>query len=250
MSISRADLVRHMAEVHRGSNLVISAAGAVTEREEEILASAFHFPPGVPVSMVDEPALPQPSPGRWTYPKDLGQVYLEIGIPAVGMNHPDRYGIVLLANLLGGGMSSRLFQRVREEQALAYSIYTWTDFHVDTGCLCTSLSASPEKGPRALALVAQEYQRLRAGELEDEEIEMNRNQVLASMVLGLEGSMHQASRQARSEIFYGRFVPVEEMIEQLHAVSRDDLVRIAESFLDPALQTVVGHGPTKELVFG
>ena len=146
-------------------------------------------------------------------------------------------------------MSSRLFQKVREEQALAYGIYTWTDFHADTGCFCTSLSASPEKGPKALAVIAKEYQRLRDGDLHDEEIEMNRNQVLSSMVLGLEGSMHQASRQARSEIYYGRFVPVEEMIEQLHAVTRDDLVRIAETYLDPSMQTVVGYGPAQEIAF-
>jgi predicted Zn-dependent peptidase len=227
----------------------LAACGAVGEEEEVLLADAFRFPPGEAADRGVPSGVPGPSPGRFSYPKDLGQVYLEIGVPCVGMDHPDRYGLVLLANLLGGGMSSRLFQRVREQEGLAYSIYSYADFSADLGCLCTSLSASPDKGARALAVIAHEYQRLRRGDVDDAEIEVNRNQVLAAMVLGLEGSYHQMTRLARSEIYHGRFVPLEEMVAAVHAVTRDDVIRLAETYLVPEHQTVVGHGPGEDLSF-
>jgi len=247
-AIGRDDLLSHMRAVHRGGNVILSLTGAIGPRELEIVADAFRFPPGHR-EQGDRSAPPSPSPGSHSYPKDLTQLYLEIGVPTVGMDHPDRYGLVLLANLLGGGMSSRLFQRIREQEGLAYNIYCWCDFNADAGCLSTSLCASPDKGLRALEVVAEEYQRLRRGEVGDEELVTNRNQVLSSMILSLEGSMHQMSRLAREEIYFGRFVSLEEMIRQLFAVDRDQLVRLAEVYLDPALQTVVAHGPARELVF-
>jgi len=247
-AIGRDDLIAHMDAVHRGGNVVFALSGAITSGEIDAVAQAFHFPPGRPPLPPPVPA-PRPAPGHFSYPRDLTQLYLEIGVPTVGMDHPDRYGLVLLANLLGGGMSSRLFQRVREQEGLAYSVYSWADFNADTGSLCTSLCASVDKGLRALEVVAEEYQRLRRGEVGEEEIEMNRNQVLSAMILSLEGSMHQMSRLAREEIYFGRFVPLEEMIRSLYEVDRDELVRLAETYLDPTLQTVVGHGPAHELAF-
>ena len=248
LPIGRDDLLRHMQSVHRGGNVILSLTGAIGEREEAIVAQAFDFSPGSPPA-VTEGLAPGPAPGRFSYPKDLSQLYLEIGIPTVAAAHSDRYGLILLSTLLGGGMSSRLFQRVREQEGLAYSVYSWADFNADTGSLCTSLCASPDKGLKALSAVAEEYERLRRGEIDDQEMEMTRNQVLAAMILSLEGSMHQMSRLAREEIYIGRFVPVEELIRQLYSVDREDLVRLADTYLDPALQTVVGHGPKRQLHF-
>jgi len=247
-AISRESLLDRMRAVHRGENVVLTAAGAVTEERVEQIARAFHFPRGS-AEAGDELAVPGPAPGLFRYPKDLSQLYLEIGIPTVGIDHPDRMALFLLSNLLGGGMSSRLFQRVREEEGLAYSIYSWAEFSADAGAIGTTLAATPEKSERALAVIAAEYENLRRGQIEQDEIELNRNQVLASMILGLEGSMHQISRMARNEIYHHRFVCVEELIRKLYAVTRDDLVRLSESYLVPDRQTVVGHGPALQLSF-
>ena len=247
-AITREGLLARMRQVHRGENLVLTAAGAIGELQVEQIARAFHFPEGEAEPAVDLQT-PGPAPGLFSYPKDLSQLYLEIGIPTVGIDHPDRMALVLLSNLLGGGMSSRLFQRVREDEGLAYSIYSWAEFSTDAGAIGTTLAASPEKSERALAVISAEYEKLRRGELEQDEIEINRNQVLASILLGLEGSMHQISRMARNEIYHQRFVSVEELMRKLYAVTRDDLVRLAENYLVPSLQTVVGHGPALQLSF-
>jgi predicted Zn-dependent peptidase len=148
-----------------------------------------------------------------------------------------------MSNLLGGGMSSRLFQRVREEQGLAYSIYNYTDFFRDTGMLATSFSSSPDNCDRALAIVAEEYARLRGGDLDEDELESNKAQLMSSVVLGMESTLSQMLRLARTEIAFGRFVPLREVIDEIEGITRDEVVRLAEEFLDPVRQTVVGYGP-------
>jgi predicted Zn-dependent peptidase len=243
-AIGPDDLREFSSRVHRGSNVIIAAAGAVTPEIESQLVSAFGFPPGDVARSTDPVVLA--APGVHGYVKEgLSQQYVEIGIPAIPVTHPDRYALSLLSNLLGGGMSSRLFQRVREEEGLAYSIYNYTDFFRDTGMLATSFSSSPENCNRALAIVAEEYTRLRAGELDEHELETNKAQLISSVVLGMETTLGQMIRLARTEMAFGRFVPMDEVIDEIENIRIEDVVRLAERYLDPTAQTVVSYGPTE-----
>lgn len=244
--IDRATLQAHFERVHRGPNVLIAAAGALGEAEEELVARSFGFADGEAPAEAMLPA--PPSPGVWCHPKkSIGQQYVEIGVPGLPMNHPDRYVISLLSNILGGGMSSRLFQRIREEEGLAYGIYNYVDSFRDTGMLATSFSASKDKAQRALDLVAEEYARLRKGDLPADELLSNKSQLVSSVVLGMESVLSQTLRLARSEIAVGRFVPVAEIVTRVDAVTRDDVIRLAEELLDPAKQTVVGYGPLPKM---
>ncbi len=244
--IDRDALADWCAMTHRAGNLVLAAAGAIGEAELEMIQRAFDFEPGTFEPSPPVAAAPQPQCTS-ECAEGLSQQYVEIGVPALDVHSEDRYALSVLSSLLGGGMSSRLFQKVREESGLAYSIFSYTDFHRDTGLLATSFSSSPENCGRALEVIAEEYRRLRAGEMGEEEIESNRAQLISSVVLGMEGVLSQTLRLARSEIAFGRFVPVREIVDRVEAVTRDDLVRLAERFLDPALQTVVGYGPLEDL---
>lgn len=246
-SISREALLTRAGQVHRGANILLVVTGAVDDAVLDTVARNFDFPAGEAVAGPRGPVTPRP--GLECHPKDLSQDYVEIGVPTEGMGGTDRFGLLLVSNILGGGMSSRLFQSVREEHGLAYSIYSYADFHHDAGMLCTSFSASPEHTQAALDLVAQEYARLRRGEVSEAELEMNRAQLIGSVLLGLEGSMNQMGRLARGELYLGRFVPVEEIVAEIRRVTRDDVVRLAEATLDVAAQTVVGYGPTPTLRF-
>jgi predicted Zn-dependent peptidase len=244
--IDRAAIAGYCDRAHVGSNVLIAAAGAVTDEIEETIASSFTFRPGIVEGSADLPVTP--APGVHTYGKNgLAQQYVEIGIPTIPVTHDDRYALSLMSNLLGGGMSSRLFQRVREEQGLAYSIYNYTDFFRDTGMLATSFSSSPDNCDRALAIVAEEYARLRGGDLGEDELESNKAQLMSSVVLGMESTLSQMLRLARTEIAFGRFVPLREVIDEIEGITRDEVVRLAEEFLDPVRQTVVGYGPLEGL---
>lgn len=245
-AIGPDDLREFSGRVHRGSNVIVAAAGAVTPEIESQLASAFGFEAGG-IDRGADPAV-HASPGVHGYVKEgLSQQYLEIGIPSIGVTHPDRYALSLMSNLLGGGMSSRLFQRVREEEGLAYSIYNYTDYYRDTGMLATSFASSPENCNRTLSIVAEEYGRLRRGELDEDELETNKAQLISSVVLGMETTLGQMLRLARTEMAFGRFVPMAEVIDEIENIRIDDIVRLAVRYLDPAAQTVVSYGPVERV---
>lgn len=246
--IARETLREWCERTHRGDNVIISVAGALDDTGEQRVRAGFGF--GAGHFRRDTPHAADPAPGSWCERREsLQQQYVEIGIPALDYDDPDRYSLSLMSNLLGGGMSSRLFQRVREEEGLAYSIYNYTDFHRDTGLIATSFSSSPENCPRAMRVIAEEYERLRSGSVDEAELESNRAQLISSVVLGMESTLSQTMRMARTEMAYGRFVPIAEILEKIEAVSRDDVVRLAERFLDPELQTVAGYGPLESLEF-
>jgi predicted Zn-dependent peptidase len=220
--IDRVTLRRFSERVHRGPNLIVAATGAVTAQIEEMLSNAFGFPAGEVTRSPDCGVLP--APGVHLLAREgLAQQYVEVGIPTMSVTHPDRYALSLLSNLLGGGMSSRLFQRVREEEGLAYSIYNYTDFFRDTGMLSTSFSSSPENCNRALAIVAEEYERLRRGELDDDELTANKAQLVSSVVLGMESTLSQMLRLARTEMAFGRFVPIREVVDEIEGIRREDI---------------------------
>lgn len=246
--IDRGAIAGFCDRVHVGSNILIAAAGALTDEIEELIARAFTFRPGIVEGTADLPVMP--APGVHAYAKGgLAQQYVEVGIPTIPVTHPDRYVLSLMSNLLGGGMSSRLFQRVREEQGLAYSIYNYTDFFRDTGMLATSFSSSPDNCDRALAIVAEEYTRLRDGDLDEDELESNKAQLMSSVVLGMESTLSQMLRLARTEMAFGRFIPLSEVIDEIEGITREEVIRLAGEFLDPAQQTVAGYGPLDTLAW-
>ncbi len=245
-SIDREALVDWSRGVHCGPNLIVAAAGAIGEREEQILLESFPFPPGAPPRGPSLSA--EPAPGLHLHSREgLSQQYVEIGIPGVDVHHPDRFGLSLLGNLLGGGMSSRLFQRIREERGLAYSIFTYTDFFRDTGMFATSFSCTPDHCQEVLDLVAEEYLRLREGGIDEAEVQLNKAQILSSVILGMEGTSKQMARLGRSEMTYGRFVSVQEVLDAIEAIDARMLQALAERYLDPHRQTVVSYGPPNGL---
>jgi predicted Zn-dependent peptidase len=151
---------------------------------------------------------------------------------------------MLLATLAGGGMSSRLFQRIREELGLAYSVYTYSDHLRDTGLMATYLAVHPRNASRAIDAVVEEYRRIRDGEVTREELEDTREQLKGRVLLGLETSTARMMRMARNEMYYGRQIGDRELIRRIDAVSLDDLHEVAAGTLDAADLTVVSLGPS------
>lgn len=246
--IGPGQLHSHAQDAHRGGNVLIGLAGEVDESVERQVAAAFAFPAGHSRTLAAQAA--DPRPGLWNHPRDgLGQQYVELATPALAADHPDRYALALLASALGGGMSSRLFQRVREEEGLAYSIYSGAESYRDTGSLETSFSASPEHCQRALDVVAEEYDRLRREGLSARELELNRNQLRSGVLLAQEGSLNQVGRMLRDELVHGRHVPLAETLSAIEAITATDVQRLASGLLDPGRQTVVAHGPVEGLRF-
>jgi len=239
-----------------GSNMVISMAGNVQENFRDVVADCFDAPthPGLnddrfketpsPIkAAVIDMDLEELDPFSLEITSPIIQTYFEIGNLGVALGHPDRLPVFLLTNILGGGMSSRIFQAVREREGLAYTVYNYNDMGRDTGLVSCAGSCSPEKLERIVDVICVEYDRLIAEGLRDNEIQNNRAQIKSQLIFSLEGMVNKMFRAARNEIYYGRFVPVEELVEKVDSVGGDELVRCAKMYFDPESLLVATHGP-------
>ena len=151
--------------------------------------------------------------------KSLEQVQLCLGVLAPPVNDPDRYGVYLLNTMLGGGMSSRLFQTIREDQGLAYSIYSEMNPFRDTGSLCVYAGTSVDKTEKVLRLTLEELRRLKQETVSEAELKRAKDQLKSNMVIGLESSGSRMSNLARQQMYFGRFFGVDEIIEEIEAVT-------------------------------
>lgn len=159
--------------------------------------------------------------------KSLEQVQLCLGVPAPGVSHPDRYAIYLLNSILGGGMSSRLFQTIREDRGLAYSIFSEISPFRDTGSLCIYAGVAVDKTLQTIQLTMRELSRLKQEAVSEAELGRARDQLKSNMVMGLESGSSRMANLARQEMYFGRFFGVEEITREIEAVTPEHIQRLA-----------------------
>src|SRR5215469_15599602 len=231
-------------------NIVFSAAGNL-DHESFVAQVEQHFgqlTPGasMPFPRRDAPAaIPHITLRR---KKSLEQVQLVLGVTAPHVAHPDRYAIYLLNSILGGGMSSRLFQTIREDRGLAYSIFSETSPFRDTGSLCIYAGVAVDKTHETIRLTMQELTRLKQQMVSDSELKRAKDQLKSNIVLGLESSSSRMANLARQQMYFGRFFGVEEITREIEAVTPDDIQRLARDLFHPDLMalTLLGNlGPMK-----
>jgi predicted Zn-dependent peptidase len=180
--------------------------------------------------------------------KSLEQVQFCLAVPALPVAHPDRYAAYLLNSILGGGMSSRLFQSIREDRGLAYSIYSELNPFRDTGSLAVYAGCSAANTRQVLALTLSEFTRLKQEPVTAEELDRARNQIKGNMVLGLESSNSRMSSLARQQMYWGRFFSLDEITAEIDRVTAADIQRLAHQLLQPdhlALTLLGNLGPLK-----
>jgi predicted Zn-dependent peptidase len=227
-------------ERYRPANMVVAAAGpfdaaqmleAVTRRVDE--GSGAHVqerrPPGDNVQSTT--VLRRPTE----------QAHLVVGTRALDCHAPDRYALALVEQALGGGMSSRLFQEIRETRGLAYSVYSFRAAFSDSGALGLYAGTAPDRAGEVLEVVAHELAEIREQGLRPRELEVARGHVRGSILLGLEDSAARMSRIGRSELVHGEVPAIDEVLARIDAVSLDDAARVtAEVLGNPRVLAVVG----------
>ena len=231
-------------------NLVFSAAGHL-HHDEFVDAVAHKFgglkPFGIPI--VETETHPATNPHITLKKKrSLEQVQMCLGVPAPPVNSPDRFALYILNSMLGGGMSSRLFESIRENQGLAYSIYSELSPFRDTGSLSIYAGMSLDKTERVLALTLAELTRLKTEAVSHAELKRAKDQMKSNIVLGLESSSSRMNNLARQQIFFGRFIPIDEIVREIDAVTPDYTQRLANQLFQPELLalTLLGNlGPMK-----
>ena len=237
-----ASIRKFYGEHYRSSSLVVSISGCFDSAvAADAVARHFDVAAGNGVVSASKPGAQAP---RFAFEaKDTAQLQLQLGRPGLRREHEDRAALSVLNVLLGGGMSSRLFQSVREEAGLAYSVYSSHDAYRDTGVFGVSLGVRPDRGADALARVAAEMARFRREGPSPVELASGRAQLRGSLLLGQESVSQHMTHLAVDEIYHGRYVSVDERLERIARVSQDDVMRLADEFLVPETFTLAALGP-------
>src|ERR1700723_3138009 len=175
--------------------------------------------------------------------KALEQVQLCIGVPSHPIAHEKRHAGYILNTLLGGGMSSRLFQNIRERQGLAYSIYSDLNPYRDTGCMAVYAGTSRESASKVVQSVVSEFHKLKAEPVPAEELRRSKDQLKGSLMLSLESSSARMSNLARQEMYFDRFYDLDELIAKIEAVTVEDLTSLANEFFntESVAVTILGN---------
>lgn len=227
--LDREMLRTFMDARYRAGRILVAAAGAV-RHDDLVAALAPAFDAIAPTGAEAVEVVPVAAGGVTVVKKPLEQAHVCLGTPAVSQDDPDRYAAQVLNVALGGGMSSRLFQRIREERGRAYSVYSFLSAFSDCGYLGVYAGTSPEWVPEVVALVEETVDDVRRQGLERHEVERARSQLKANLLLGLETSDNRMSRLARGCLTFGRTVDVQEICDALDAVTADDVARVADRF--------------------
>jgi predicted Zn-dependent peptidase len=234
--------------LYRCPSLIVSLAGGFDTAEVRgRLSESLALSREAPVQDRRPPVVTPPGLVNWK--RDVSQEYLCLATPTPGFGDERRYALQVLSTVLGGGMSSRLFQRIREEAGLAYTVYSYSDFCQDTGLFGAFLGVSPEKAGAALDMTFEEMRLLRRDGFSQDELDSARAQVRGGVLMGLESLSTRMNRLARSLFYHGRYQTVEELLAIFDRLTVDDVMEQTAEFLDPARWTLVAYGPaaTREL---
>lgn len=216
--------------VYVPSNIVITAAGRLEHQQIVDFASQYFG------SLPDGVTLAPDTPAAATAPlilknkRSLEQMHLCMGVPAYPIGHERRYGCYVLSTILGGGMSSRLFQNIREKHGLAYAVFSELNLYRDCGCLAVYAGTSGENLKRVVGMVMDEFRALCTSPVPAEELRRAKDHLKGSLALGLESTSSRMSNLARQELFFGRFFTIDEMVSAIEEVDAEQVQTIAQDF--------------------
>ena len=243
-----ADLQALHARAYHPTQLIVAASGNV--QHEELLAVLERTGwsderPGDATRLIVPPAAAA-APLRKHVSRDGAQTHIVVGSAAISHGDPRRHAFVLLSVMLGGGMSSRLFQRVREELGLAYSISTFQSFHVDAGIHGVYVGTGPETAREALDAIDAELSDIAAKGLPAEELALGKSQLKGQITLSLESVSARMYRCAGVELYGEPYHTLDEMLALVDGVTSEQVADVASEFFSPDRQTVVSLGPGDE----
>jgi predicted Zn-dependent peptidase len=236
----------HAAHYHP-SNVVVAAAGNLEHDEVVALVEqALARDDGARPVRAAWPGGPAPKP-RAVLARDTEQAHAVLGVRALRTDDPDRYALAVLNQALGGGMSSRLFQEVRERRGLAYSVYSFRSSYEETGSLAIAAGTAPERLDELLEVVDAELARLVAdGGVSDRELVAAKGHLQGSLALGLESSSSRMHRLGRSELTLGEVPELDELVAEVGRVEADDVTRVVERVFGPPERTLAIVGPVDD----
>jgi predicted Zn-dependent peptidase len=242
--MDRSKVVSFWKENYSGKNIIVSAAGNLEHSKLISLVDKFFsfsngYHPPKPVKKVKS-AVAQ----AYYLKKPISQAHICIGGESISYKSEDRFPLMILNTYLGGGMSSRLFQQVREKRGLAYSVYSFLDFYSDVGLFGIYAGTDHQKLDLIQGLLKDELRLATSTPLKKNTLSKLKNQLKGNLVLALEGSSRRMSRLAKNEIYFGEYVSLDKLISGIDKVEQDDIIRIAQKVFRPDDFVTVILNPT------
>lgn len=241
-ALRRDELGDFFGRVYRPANLVVAAAGHLEHRVASELAHR-HFGALAPGPAAPNGRPPRPAPAIVTRSKkELEQVHFCLGTRSCSQSHEDRYATYILNTVLGGSMSSRLFQNVREKRGLVYSISSGVAAYSDAGVLTVYAGTGLESVDEVVRLTVEEFRRMREETVPPEELRRAKDHLKGSLMLSLENTSSRMNHMARQEIYFGRQFTLDEILERIEEVSAEDVQRVArEIFMGEMAMSILGN---------
>ena len=216
---------------YQPENMLFCAAGNLNHDElVRLVEKNFTLPAGKVPKKTDPPA-PQKQ-FKEQLPQGVHQTHICIGGTGLHYLSPQRYDLIALNTYLGGGMSSRLFQVIREKYGLAYSVYSNADFFRDTGIISFYIGTDPKNEKQAVELLTEEIEKVRSQPLPPQTIQRVKEQLKGSFLLGLEGSNRRMTRLAKNHIYYDRNIPEEEVLDSIESINSDSVLELAQKLFN------------------
>ncbi len=224
-SISRDSIVAYKNRCYSPKEIIIAAAGGLEHQQlVDLMEKSFSVLPHTVKINKNEPLVRTISGRVLEFSeRELEQTLVCLGTDGLSHSDPGRYALVVLNTILGGGMSSRLFQEIREKRGMAYSVYSYVTSYSDAGAMAVFAGSDRKRSCEAVKIILEEMARLRDEKVLDEELKAAREQIKGKILMSLESSDSYMSRLARSYLYFGRYQPIEEIMDGFDAVSVEDL---------------------------
>ena len=242
-SMKRDTLMRYMRSHYTTGNTVIAAAGKL-EHAHVLDLVQRHFA-DLPTSPATTPQFGAYTGGEFREARDLDQVHIVLGFPSVAYLDPDYYPTLMLSTVLGGGMSSRLFQEIREKRGLVYSIYSFAAPHLDGGLFGIYAGTGESEAAELMPVTLDELQKIQRG-VTEAELARARAQVKASLLMSLESTGSRCEQVARQIQVHGRIVPTQETVDKINAITPEQVQRAAARIFRAA-PTLAVMGPAGQV---
>jgi predicted Zn-dependent peptidase len=241
-SFNRDQIHKYFRESYQPDRIIVCAAGSLNHAEVvERIGESFGRIPNSGTPLVRLKPDPVCTTNIWT--RDLEQVHFCLGTKGLQYNHSRRFASYVLNAILGGGMSSRLFQEIRENRGLAYSVYSYLPTYIDTGLLVVYAGTSKKAFPEVIELVVKEFKRLKSEPFKNEEIVTAKEQLKGNLVLSIESSDNLMTRLAKNEIYFGAYLPLEKILEGIDAVGEEVVRSLATEIFDHRFFCLTVLGP-------
>ncbi len=216
--LTRDDLVEHYRSHHTPSNMILTAVGRI---DHDALVQKVNVLFGGLADAGPQSLLvkkPESFPGIYVYEKDLEHVYLCLAADAVSQTDTRRYALYLLNAIIGGSMSSHLFQEIREKRGLVYNIFSYVNCYNDVGNFGIATSSSPEYMEEVIGLIREETARLKKEGITAAELAFSKEHIKGNFFISLEGSEARMGRLAKNEMYFDRYVPVKQTLKEIDSV--------------------------------